>query len=165
MEERWVEVEGYPNYEISNYGVVLSRVNDRPLRARPNDRGYLRVALSRDGVIKDFYIHQLVAQHFVRNFVPGTKIRHYDDDKTNNALYNLRLFRGERVESVHRRRNERLPWGQRVRIAETGEIFRSARDCARHIGGDYSSIYAVLRGERRSHLSYSFEWVHPEEEW
>lgn len=163
MEEVWVEVRGYPNYVISNYGDVVSVVNDRRLRYRPNDRGYLRVALSKDGVSRDYYVHQLVAMHFIRDFLPGTKIRHYDGDKSNNAVDNLRVFRGERIEHIQRRRNEREPWGQGIRIRETGEEFRTARECARYIGGDYSSIYAVLRGDRNHHLGYTFEYV--EQEW
>jgi hypothetical protein len=48
--------------------------------------------------------------------------------------------------------------GSAVRIIETDEVFRTARDCANYIGGDYGSIYACLRGDRRSHMGFTFEY-------
>lgn len=159
MEELWVEVDGYPNYIVSNYGEVISLNTDRRLSYRPNDKGYLRVALSHEGVIRDFYVHQLVAKTFFRDFNPGTKVKHRNGDITNNRVDNLMLNRGNRVEELEVRRGERDPWGKKIRIVETGEIFRTARECARYLKGDYSSIYACLRGERRKHLGHTFEYV------
>jgi hypothetical protein len=49
-------------------------------------------------------------------------------------------------------------WGKKVRIVETGEVFRTVRDCASYINGDYSSIYAVLRGHRDSHRGFTYEY-------
>jgi hypothetical protein len=48
---------------------------------------------------------------------------------------------------------------KRVRIVETGHIFQSVRDCARHINGDYSAIYRCLNEIRGTHKGYTFEYV------
>lgn len=46
-----------------------------------------------------------------------------------------------------------------VRIKETGKVYLSARKAAEAIGGDFATIFACLRGERRSHMGYTFEYV------
>jgi len=161
VDPEWRQIEGYPNYIISDQGEVVSLTYDRPLKQRPNGAGYLRVALSNDGVIKDFYVHQLVAQAFFGGWEPGVRVKHRNGDKENNATSNLRMMKGY-AEDPKKRVGEREPWGKRIKIVETGEVFRSARDCARYIDGDYSSIYACLRGERKQHRGFTFEYL---EDW
>lgn len=51
---------------------------------------------------------------------------------------------------------------RKVRIVETNEVFLTVENCARYIGGDASSIYRVLRGERISHKGYTFEYYYEE---
>ena len=52
----------------------------------------------------------------------------------------------------------------RVEIIETGEIFPSVLECARVIGGDDSTIYKVINGERNTHCGLHFRFVGPEED-
>ena len=51
------------------------------------------------------------------------------------------------------------PRVRRVMVNESGMVFRTIGDCAEYIGGHPSSIYRVLRGERPSHLGYTFKYV------
>lgn len=46
--ELWADIEGFPSYQISNYGRVKSfkKRNTRLLTAFPNNYGYWRVALT-----------------------------------------------------------------------------------------------------------------------
>lgn len=152
----WAPVEGYPNYEVSTWGVVRSLRTGLKLKARPTVKGYLRVTLSREGVLKEVYIHQLVAQTFYNDWTPGTRIRFVNGDKTDNSIWNLYLTKNDPVVD---RPSAREGWGKRVRIIETGQVFRTVRDCARFIGGDYSSVYRVLEGKRRTHLGFTFEYL------
>lgn len=162
MEEIWVDVEGYPNYAVSNRGEVLSLNNDSVLSPRPNSDGYLRVALSREGEVRDFYIHQLVAQAFIGEFQLGEQLIHVNGDNADNRPENLYPRKRIRTESALRRSlipPERLR-GKRVKIIETGQIFRTARECADYVGGDYSSVYSCLRGERKTHRGYTYEYYY-----
>lgn len=159
MEHIWVEVEGYPNYAVSNFGEVVNLTTDHLLSPRPNDKGYLRVALSDEGRSKDFYIHQLVAQAFMGGFVMGERLIHINGDITDNRPSNLHPHSDIAERSTQRLRRVRISWGQPIMIRETGEKFNSVRDCADHIEGDYSSIYQVLRGNRRSHKGLTFEYI------
>lgn len=158
----WVDIEGYPNYIVSNHGQVLSLVYDEELVQRSNGRGYMRVALSEKGVVRDFYVHQLVAAAFMADFRDGMHIAHRDNDQSNNAIWNL-IVRRKRTR-LHRTYIPRERGSStQVRIRETGEIFRTIRDCAAHIGGDYSTIYRCLRGLRGTHYGYTFEYYEGEE--
>lgn len=159
METVWVEVKEYPNYAVSNVGEVVNLTTNLLLTPRPNDKGYLRVVLSDEGQTKDFYIHQLVAQAFMGGFTMGDRLIHINGDIQDNAINNLHPYSDIAARSTARRRPVRLSWGQPVMIRETGEKFYSVRDCADHIGGDYSSIYRVLAGSRKSHKGFTFEYI------
>lgn len=161
MEEIWVEVEGYPTYAVSNLGRVVNLTRDALLNPRPNGAGYLRVTLSNDEVSKDYYIHRLVAQAFNSGYNPRHQVIHWNEDLLDNRSDNLRM---------KRRPARRLPEasrkiiGRRVVVVETGTVFRTARECANGIGGDYSSVYAVLRGERQSHMGHTFKYYEEDQE-
>lgn len=92
VSETWVDIVGYEGlYSISNLGRVASHQwgKYRILRQRTGARGYLRVNLSKDGILKTFKVHRLVAEHFLPN--PGglIEINHKDEDKSNNRFDNL----------------------------------------------------------------------------
>ena len=155
MEEAWVAICGYPNYVVNNYGDVINVITDKKLRPTPTPDGYLKVALSNEDGVRFYYIHQLVAKAFFDSFREGVQVRHVNGDNNDNRTVNL-VLRGGVKTTTDRELGE--GWGKRVQIVETGEVFRTVRDCARYIGGDYSGIYACLRGERKQHLGYSFEY-------
>lgn len=166
-QEVWVEIEGYPNYAVSNRGRVVNLETDALLALRPHERGYLRVALYREGVRRDIYVHQLVAKAFFARFRHGEHIEHVNGDPEDNRPENLRKRKLNRElvkEGMASRRLQMATdeafraWGKPVMLLETGEVFRTVRDCADYIGGDYSSIYRCLRNERGSHMGYTFAY-------
>jgi len=155
-EESWAEIEGFPHYMISNFGFVRNRKTDQLLQPYDNGDGSLKVDLYNEKGRRSFYIHQLVAGAYFHDFSLGMHVTHVNGDNYNNRSHNLRLRKGT---SRERRENQRDSWGKRVRVIELDEVYRSVRDCANHIGGDYSSIYQCLRGQRKHHLGFTFEWV------
>lgn len=120
-EEVWAEVEGFPDYAVSNHGRVMSIRFDRILSSRPNSYGHARVVLYRDRQAHEFYVDALVKEVFEGRTTP--------------------------------------PRFRRLMVLESGMIFKTIQECADHIGGHASSIYRVLRGERESHLGYTFKYV------
>ena len=118
----------------------------------------MRVSLSREGEVRQKYVHQLVAIAFLTEFSGGEQIVHVNGDPTNSAVNNLYLRK--RDVPLSRRLNvDREDWGRRVRVVDTGEVFMSVRACADYIRGDYSTIYRCLRGQRKTHRGYTFEYV------
>ena len=74
MEEIWKDIPNYEKYyKISNYGVIVSIprngtiMQEKVLKQYKDKYGYLKVILQKNGIKKNKYIHQLVAQTFLDN--------------------------------------------------------------------------------------------------
>lgn len=86
------EVEDY--YYITKEGDVLSYVYDIPIKLKPqkNEKGYLRVKLSRSSFElnrKQARLHRLVALAYIPNKSSKKEVNHIDGDKENNHISNL----------------------------------------------------------------------------
>lgn len=100
MNERWAQIEGWPDYAVSDFGRV-KRLTTRTcakagsiLRAawrggRGAEKGYLAVDLCRDGERKTFSVHVLVAEAFLAERPEEHVPNHVDGDRSNNAATNL----------------------------------------------------------------------------
>lgn len=102
--EQWRPIPGYEGYyEVSDHGRVRSvdrtvkdsrgwdiNLKGKPMRQSFNSNGYLHCRLTREGVGKTARVHQLVLKAFVGPMPEGAHGCHWDDDKTNNHLSNLR---------------------------------------------------------------------------
>jgi NUMOD4 motif./HNH endonuclease. len=90
--EEWRDIPGYEGlYRVSNMGRVYStRRGGRMLKPTLRRKGYLAVALSRNGSARMRLIHQLVLEAFVGPRPEGFVTRHLDGDPANNTLDNLR---------------------------------------------------------------------------
>lgn len=155
MKEQWVAIDGYPNYEVSDMGRVVNIKRGVLLKPRPNEDGYLRVSLSRGGEVKDYYLHRLVASAFMVDYNPRQQVIPVNGDLEDCRASNLHMRREPRFNMAPRRIRA---IGRKVVVMETGDVYRTARDCADYIGGDYGSVYACLRGERRSHMGYTYRY-------
>lgn len=91
MIEIWKPIDGYKNYEVSNYGRVRSLMFNRSkiLKKRNIHHGYCGVVLYKDKKPKAFTIHKLVAQAFIPNPDNLPSINHKDENKANNCVDNL----------------------------------------------------------------------------
>ena len=104
--EEWIPIINYEGiYSISNYGNVRKekRISYRTVngKTRPyphkqqliktalNTSGYSRVVLWKDGKSKKFFVHRLVAEHFVENNDFKPVVNHKDGIKVNNHYINL----------------------------------------------------------------------------
>lgn len=100
--EIWKDIDGYNGlYQVSNLGNVKSverfRTNgkggyiqkSRILKTGKRN-GYLFVNLCKDGVVKTFKVHRLVANHFLPNPEKKPEIDHINTDSTDNRVENLR---------------------------------------------------------------------------
>ena len=102
--EIWKPVVGYEGlYEVSSFGRVRSLkrtrkgkcesecgVKERLLKPSKHTKGYLVCGLSKDGKLKYFKVHRLVAVAFLPNHDNKPEIDHINTDKTDNRVENLR---------------------------------------------------------------------------
>jgi hypothetical protein len=94
MEEIFKPIPDYTDYEVSNTGKVksLKRGKVKFLSIDKSDK-YLSVVLCKNGKIKRFKVHQLVAMAFLSHKPDGHKVvvDHIDNNQLNNNLDNLQL--------------------------------------------------------------------------
>ena len=96
--EVWKPVDGWKEYEVSNYGFVrrvvagFGSAPGRRLKRHIGNHGYLVVSLSRVETKKvDALVHRLVAETFIGNIPDGMDVCHNDGVRTNSFASNLRI--------------------------------------------------------------------------
>lgn len=94
--EIWLPIEGYDGlYQVSSYGRVKSlrgrygNPREKILRQGKLKNGYLQVALCKEGKLKHYLVHRLVATAFIQNPNGYRCVNHKDECKTNNCADNL----------------------------------------------------------------------------
>ena len=102
--EQWLDIEGFPDYCVSNRGRVYSRKTEKIMRGRPVSDGYLQVGLYRDGVRSWKYVSVLVAEAFLLNPEGLPDVDHIDHNRANNDVSNLRWLT-HRKNQFYRRRD------------------------------------------------------------
>jgi len=90
MIETFIRIEGYDNYEVSNYGDVMITHNGKILKQRKRKDGYKDTGLRKNGKVHTLNIHRLVAKAFLNNPKKKQFVDHIDNCKTNNNIKNLR---------------------------------------------------------------------------
>ena len=96
FQEFWVNVEGFPNYQISNYGDVRSYKKSLKkwviLKQWKVTNGYMHVSLRNNKKLVQFGAHRLCLLNFSnkdKNIATTLTVGHADNDKTNNMGGNL----------------------------------------------------------------------------
>lgn len=85
------DIRGYEGeYTIREDGQVFSIKSNQFIKQHLNKR-YLEVMLSKNGKQKHFYVHRLVASHFIGAIPDGMEVNHIDHDKMNNHVSNLEI--------------------------------------------------------------------------
>lgn len=160
--EIWKDIEGFPNYQVSDHGRVRNKKTMQVLKPGLGGVGYLTVALYKNKKGNTKNIHELVTDAFIGKKEKGMTINHKDGNKQNNNLSNLEIVT-RRENNMHAYQTGLNPHKKAVKIVETGEIFESQFDCAEAIDGDPGNISYCLSGKLKSHKGLHFERVDKDE--
>ena len=161
----WKEIPGYDGkYFVSNTGVICSHVygKSRLLKQRLSAKGYPQVNLSRNGKMKTFRVHRLVAMCFD---IPGKgcEINHKNENKADNRVENLewcnRLYNvryGSRTE-----KQKEVVSKPVVQLTQNGAVitaYPSEIQAGRVLGVSSSSISACCLGKRKTAGGFQWRW-------
>lgn len=90
MKEIWKDIPWYEwLYQASNLGRIKNKISWAHLKWSKNDRWYVRVALNKNKIKKEFKIHRLIALSFLDNTENKPQINHINWIKYDNKLENL----------------------------------------------------------------------------
>lgn len=162
--DTFLEVFGFPSWEINTNGVIRNKRTGRILKTFPDRYGYLRVSL---GGADNVYVHKLMCLTF---FGPppflNAQINHIDRNRQNNSIFNLEYCTP----------SENIAWSVRngnidpykaslkalevnrkpVMICETGDIFSSVKECAEFLGVRPTNVSRCLVGSRKGQALHGY---------
>lgn len=191
--EIWKDVIGFEGaYQISDKGRVKSlarqqadkngrvvHYQEKILKQTPNSRGYLRVELKTTEKKERWFVHRLVAVHFVNNPEPImlNVVNHLDNNYLNNSADNLEwtTLCGNMQHALKNGRLDRTQnWINNLNKAlkkfykpvigydpATGEalvIFKSIQECGR-CGYEASCVCDCCKGKRKTHKGLAWKYA------
>ena len=88
----FLRIEGYPNYVIHPVGTIIKiwKTKTKEMKHCKMPNGYMRIYLCNNRKQKNFYVHRLLALHFIPNPENKPCIDHINGIKHDNRLENLR---------------------------------------------------------------------------
>lgn len=174
MEEIWKDIAGYEGrYQISNLGRVKSlerrcrakhytrRVPEKIYSPAVDAYGYFIVSLHLDGKKKTRTIHRLVAETFIPNPENLKEVNHKDENKQNNAVWNLEWC-STQYNSAYGTRVDRIKKTQSTPIIQCDMNGNEIREwfgmgeVSRQTGFDQGLISRVCNGKGKS--AYGYKW-------
>ena len=185
--EKYLPIEGFPDYLVTSQGRVLSlkdnKGNDRIKELKPQiiNSGYLTVVLYKNGKQYRKTIHRLVAQAFIPNPDNKPQVNHIDENKRNNHVSNLEwatakenINYGSCIERSAYKRSLIMSDGRmkgsnhnRARAVVGFKIdgcgikyYKYTRECEKD-GFCHSHISACCKGKYKSHKGY--KWFYADE--
>ena len=163
--EIWKDIKDYEGlYQVSNFGRVKSIRfgKERILKSGTNNWGYLFVKLCKNGKIKPFLVHRLVAEAFLPNTDNLPCVNHKDENKQNNNVNNLEWCDvkynntyGTRTEKSSKKCSK--PVLQYTLDGVFIREWKSTAECGRN-GFNQGNVAACCRGERKTYKGFIWRY-------
>lgn len=157
MTEIWKVM--FEKYEISSCGRIRNLTTNKTMKPHRTDDGYIRIKLSGHGT---YYVHRLVALHFIENPNNFPTVDHIDRIRDNNNVENLR-WASSKMQASNISEFGRLKRKVSKIDIESNEIISvhdSLKEAASQTpGGDGRLISATCRGKRKTHAGFKWKYM------
>ena len=174
--EIWKDILGYEGlYQVSNFGRVRSL--DRIVKEKNGKNkflkgkilkyilvygGYMVVRLSKNGILKNYYVHRLVAQAFLDNPDNLPQVNHKDENPLNNVVSNLEWV-SAKYNCNYGTRNERVAEKLSKTVLQYDlegnfiKEWKSIMECGRN-GYIFTSVSKCCLGKQKTHKGYIWKY-------
>lgn len=170
-EERWKQIDEWPDYYVSNLGRVKSTKFDKErfLKPHKDHDGYMHVTLCSNGKVKTYTIHRLVAKAFIPNPAGLPCVNHRDEITYNNVVSNLEWCSVQynnlygtaiqRMKATQIKRGIPKPIRQLSLDGEVLASYPSIKQAVRISGMSLGRIMGYLRGTIKNPRKYKWEYI------
>lgn len=170
--ELWVTIPEHPNYKVSSFGRVKSLARKHRLK---NDNYYMtkekiiKPAVNKNGYqhlsldCKDYRVHRLVAQAFIKNPNNYRDVNHKNGNKLDNRVSNLEWVSHSQNEIhkiyVLKKSGKFIRPMRKVLCVETGKKYESIASACRDLGIKTSHISEACQGKISQTCGYHWRYL------
>lgn len=154
------DIFGYEGiYAITEDGQVWSYKRNRFKTQTAENRGYLRVNLSKEGQTKTYGVHRLVAEAYLPNPNNYSDVNHKDENKANNSVDNLEWC-SHKYNTNYGTRNTKIIEKRQKRIycVELDRTFDSFVQAAQITGIHKGNICQCCKGKLKTAGGYHWKY-------
>lgn len=146
------DIKGYEReYGITSCGRVWSYKSNKFLKSTIDGSGYEQIMLCKNGKVKQFKVHRLVAEAYIPNPNNFSQVNHKDENKNHNWINNL--------EWCDAKYNVSYSLGLKIKCVETNKIYESIRAAAKEMNLDNSSIAKACKGKLKTCGGYHWRYI------
>lgn len=147
----------FGNYLVYQDGRVYSINRNIFLKPTYDEKGYLRIGLSNNGVSKTYKLHRLVAEMFIPKIEGKTQVNHINGIKDDNRVENL--------EWCNNAENQKHAWDNGLNTSSykkivldinTGVFYESATELAKVLGMNRITLMGRLNGSKKPMNNYKY---------
>lgn len=162
--EEFRKIDGFENYEISNFGNVRNVKTGNIIKSS-NNRGYRILNLKKGDKLLTVQIHRLIAKTFIPN--PNNKpfIDHIDNNRSNNSIDNLRWCSNQENQFNKRTQKNNLLGFKGISYHKRDKLYTARFKYNKilfHIGC-YKNVDDAIIARYNKALEIHKEFIHQEE--